>query len=165
MNIDRYDIEAGRNILTMLQRTSPAAYAVLMTKLKTKAGMNGALGLTQSSEENAPGFWTRLFEVGSNALTTIADFRVTQYVKEETTTERQLKQQAYDDAVVAEMERQALLAARAQSQAMEYANQMEFVRQQADLQRAGERAKSKMNWAFIAVGGLLGLWVLTRMIT
>jgi len=153
MNIERYDIEAGRNVLTMLQKVSPADYEILMTQLKTKAGMNGALGVA-STEESAPGFWGRLFEVGTEALITIADFRVTEKVKQE----------EYEATVATEMERQAALAAQRQSQAMEYQSQMEFLRQRQELDRAATRAKSKLNWALIAVGGLVGLFILGRVL-
>lgn len=164
MNIERYDIEAGRNVLTMLQKVSPADYAVLMTQLKTRAGMNGSLGQwgfapagTDTTEESAPGFWERLFEVGTGALTTVVDYKL----REQTA---KAQQDQYEEAVATEMERQAMLAAKRQSQAMEYQTQMEFLRQRQELDRAATRAKSKLNWALIAVGGLVGLFILGRVL-
>lgn len=166
MNIERYDIEAGRNVLTMLQKASPADYAILMTKLKTQAGMNGALGAwgfapagtgTDTTEESSPGFWERIFEVGTGALTTVVDYKI----QEETS---KLQQDQYEAAAAAEMERQAMLAAKRQSQAMEYQTQMEFLRQRQALDAAATRAKSKLNWALIAVGGLVGLFILGRVL-
>jgi len=170
MNIERYDIEAGRNVLTMLQKASPTDYAILMTQLKTRAGMNGALGqwgttysgyagdvTVNSTEESAPGFWERIFEVGTGALTTVVDYKM----REETA---KLQQDEYEAVAAAEMERQAMLAAKRQSQALEYQTQMEFLRQRQELDAAATRAKSKLNWALIAVGGLVGLFILGRVL-
>ena len=149
MRTNRYDIEAGRNVLTMLQRVSPGDYAVLMTKLKTQAGMAG-LG-QNGTEEQTTGFWSRIFEYGGQALTTIADYKLTE---QRAGLEAQARQKAYDEAVVAEMERQAMLANQARTAAMEYQNQVEFARQKAALDAAATSAKTKFNWALIAAGGL-----------
>lgn len=151
MNQERYDIEAGRNILNMLKAQSPTEYDRLLQQLMDRAP-GTQLGQAQ---ENQPGFWDRLFAAGAGALTTIADYKLAEQTNK-------AQQGAYDEAVATEMQRQAMLAARAKSQALEFQNQMELTRQTAELQRAAERAKSRVNWALVAVGGLVGLWVLYK---
>jgi hypothetical protein len=153
MKTTRYDIQAGRNVLRMLERASPNDYAILLTKLKTNAGMAG-LG-QNGTEEQTTGFWGRIFEAGTNALTTIVDYKLQERLSKE-------QQDQYEAAAAAEMERQAYLASQARTQAMEYSNQMELVRQQSELERASQRAKSKFNWALIAAGGL-GLLLVYRL--
>lgn len=155
MNTDRYDIEAGKNILNVLKRASPRDHARLMAQLRGQAGLQG-LGATDESE---PGFWSRIFSAGTNALEKIADYKIAEQVAG---TEAEVKQAEYERVVATEMERQAALAARAQTRSLEYENQMEYLRQKSELERAAQKAKSKLNWALIAVGGLVGLWALTR---
>ncbi len=150
MRTDRYDIEAGRNVLRMLEQVSPHDHAILMTKLKTQAGMAG-LGATDGTEEQTTGFWDRIFEYGGQALTVIADYKLTE---QQAGFEAQARQKAYDEAVAAEMEKQAILANKARTSAMEYANQVEFARQKAALDKAATAAKTKFNWALIAAGAL-----------
>lgn len=142
MRQERYDIEAAQNILNMLQRVSPVDHEILMSRLVAQAP--GTLG---AAEESEPGFWDRLFSAGAGALTTIADYKLQEAAAKQ-------QQDQYDDAVATEMKRQALLAAQRESQALEYQNKAELARQSADLERAAERAKSKLNWSLIAVAGL-----------
>lgn len=148
MRQERYDIEAAQNILNMLQRVSPGDYEILLSRLVAQAPgtMPGTLSAADA-ETSQPGFWDRLFSAGSNALTTIADYKLQEQ-------QARAQQDAYDEAVAVEMQRQALLAKQRESQAMEYQNKVELSRQSAELERAAERAKSKFNWALIAAGGL-----------
>ncbi len=167
MRQERYDIEAGKNVLTMLRNKYPNEHARLMARLKANVGLAGLgeVATTTTAEESQPGFWTRLFTAGGNALMEIADYKLTTEVTRQTTTSRQRQQLEYEEAVAAEMERQALLAARAQTQALEYQNQIELARQQADLQLAASSAKSRLGIAAIGIAALLGLWIFARMAT
>lgn len=148
MRQERYDIEAGQNILNMLQRVSPVDYEILLSRLVAQAPgtLPGTLSAADA-ETSQPGFWDRLFSAGSAALTTIADYKL-----QEQTAKAQ--QQQYEEAVAVEMQRQALLAKQRESQAMEYQNRLELARQSAELEQAAQRAKSKLNWSLIAAGGL-----------
>lgn len=153
MNTQRYDIAAGRNVLNMLARTSPNDYARLMAQLKANAGL-GTLGAS-ADEEAQPGFWSKLFSAGTNALTTIADYKLQErYAKEQ--------QDQYEAAARAEMQRQALLAEQARTQQMEYENQVALQRQTQELTRVAEGHLDRFKIAMYGVGGLLGLWVLYR---
>lgn len=148
MNTQRYDIAAGRNVLNMLKRVSPPDYARLMGQLRAQAGM-GVAGLGEPLEvaEETPGFWGRVFDIGGQALNTIANYKLQErYAKEQ--------QKEYEAAAAAEFERQKFLAEQAKTQYMEYENQLALTEQAAALERAKEAAKSKLNWALIAAGGL-----------
>lgn len=161
MKVERYDIEAAKNITNMLRRRFPTEHARLMAELRGNAGLRG-LG---AAEEDEVGWWDRILSAGGQALTTIVDFKLSEEVTRATTTSQMRAQQEYDAAVAAEMQRQAVLAAKAQTAAMEYQNQMEFQRQQLELKQAGDRALGRMNWALVGVAGLLGLWLFARMAT
>jgi len=150
---ERYDIEAGKNVLSMLKQTMPREHARLMAQLRNNVGLAG-LG---TAEESEPGFWDRIFSAGAGALSTIVDYKFQEQQNKQ-------QQEAYQDAAGVEMERQALLAAQRKTQVLEYTNQMELQRQQAELLNAAQRSKSKLNWALIAVGGLVGLFVLGRVL-
>lgn len=163
MNTQRYDIAAGRNVLNMLKSVSPGDYAQLMMQLKANAGLAG-LGQT-AAEESDPSWWEKLLGMGTNALTTIANYQLSEVVDKYGTPPSVQQQNEYQEAVALEMRRQMLLAEQARSQQMEYENQLALTRQAADLRRAADAAKSRLNWALIGVAGLLGLWVFTRMAT
>ena len=154
MNTQRYDVAAGRNVLNMLKRVSPTDYNLLMNQLMINAGMAG-MGEATPAQESSPGFWSNLFKVGSDALTTVANYKLQErYAKEQ--------QKQYEAAAKAEMERQALLAEQARTQQLEYENQMELRRQTVELERAAEGHLDTFKIAMYGVGGLLGLWALYR---
>jgi len=156
MNIERYDIEAGKNILNALKVNAPGDYAQLMTQLKFNAGM---AGLGQGDSDETPGFWNRIFAAGTGALSTIIDYRL----QEEQDRQRNRQQQReYQQLAETELLRQAALAEQRQSQVLEYTNQMEFARQRQALETALNRSKGNLTRAAMGVGALVGLWLLYR---
>lgn len=153
----RYDIEAAQNIVNMLKREAPEEYKRLMAQLASRSRMPMGQSETVEMEQ---GFWGQLWEQAKNT-----GFQVLDVVADYKMQEKQNKalQKQYDAAVEAEMKRQAVLAAQAQSQAMEHQNRLELGRQKQELLNAASRAKSKMNWALIAALALGG-WLVFRLV-
>lgn len=154
-SVPRYDAAAARNIAEMIRRVSPADYQRLMAKVKRQAGL---AGLGQNNGGESTGFWGSLLDMGRDTLATVVDYKLQ---------ERQAKDQAdqFEAARRAELERQAMLAEQAATQQMEFRNQLALQEQQRQLERAAERSKGTYQWAMYGVAGLLGLWLITRMVT
>lgn len=153
--VNRYDVEAGKNILEYLRQNHPQEYAALMAKLQNNAGLGTAQPVSSGS------FLDRIFDIGANALETIATHRLDTIVNGEAN--RQAEQD-FDNFVQQEMQRQALLAAQAETQALEFQNQLALREQTAALEAAAQSSRNKLNTALFAVAGLVGLFLLVQVI-
>lgn len=145
--MQRFDIVAAQNIARNLQRISPRDYERLMQRLNRR---RQNLGTAQPEQQNSTGFWRSVLDFGRDALTEIATFRL-----QEEGARRQ--QRAFNEQAQAELERQALLAAQAESAAMELRAQMDLQRQRIELERAAEAAKNRFDLSMLVVLGLGGL--------
>lgn len=158
--VRRYDIAAARNILTALYHHNPGDYQRLVAQLRQQSGM-GAMGATETAPETkSTGWWDSLLSAGGNVLNTIANYKITEAKNAE---DAKIQQQQYDSAVATEMKKQAALAAQAKTQAMQAQQQLDYIRQQTQLEQAAAAAKGKLQLSLVAVGGLVGLWILYRM--
>lgn len=158
MRVPRYDIQAVKNVMARLRVLSPGDYNRMMTRLARLAeqGQRGQLGnLAITSSQPSSNFWSALENVGRQAVAAIADAKLME-------ADAKQKQKQYELETRAELQRQALLAEQARTQMMDYQAQMQLSQQTRSLLDAADSSKATFQRAMLAVGALIGVWVIYR---